>query len=228
MNYLWTEDKGAGFHYWQLVNQHLFHGRLVVESKISNQGILDAVRQLKPRIEDRYYIAFDMVYDNMDVVNKLLELQHLIQQFPRQIILLDITCFESIILLFSHLKEWTGSGRKDKLEMRKHILNALCNHRIEIEKIEDQKTLNYIMGFKKFSTERVLKSIAYELTDGDAWTIKGERMGECWYKDCCVLDNPEKSHCGVMAMPGVEKLETLLADSETQRITKGIRISLDS
>lgn len=33
MRYLWTEDRGAGFHYWQLVNEYLLGGNLVVESK---------------------------------------------------------------------------------------------------------------------------------------------------------------------------------------------------
>ena len=30
MKYLWTEDTGAGFHFWQLVNQHFFDDEFVV------------------------------------------------------------------------------------------------------------------------------------------------------------------------------------------------------
>ena len=40
MRYLWTEDTGAGFHFWKLVNQLFFDNELVVESKGSNQGLL--------------------------------------------------------------------------------------------------------------------------------------------------------------------------------------------
>lgn len=36
MKYLWTEDTGAGLHFWQLVNQLFFEGKLIVESKESN------------------------------------------------------------------------------------------------------------------------------------------------------------------------------------------------
>ena len=43
MKYLWTEDTGAGFHFWRLVNQFFFDNELVVESKGSNQGLLDAL-----------------------------------------------------------------------------------------------------------------------------------------------------------------------------------------
>ena len=43
MKYLWTEDTGAGLHFWKLVNQLFFDDALVVESKGSNQGLLDFV-----------------------------------------------------------------------------------------------------------------------------------------------------------------------------------------
>lgn len=43
MKYLWTEDAGAGFHFWKLVNHLFFDNGLVIESKESNQGILDAL-----------------------------------------------------------------------------------------------------------------------------------------------------------------------------------------
>ena len=38
MKYLWTEDTGAGLHFWKLVNQLFFDDEFVVESKKSNQG----------------------------------------------------------------------------------------------------------------------------------------------------------------------------------------------
>ena len=46
MRYLWTEDTGAGLHFWKLVNKFFFDNELVVESKGSNQGLLDAVIDL--------------------------------------------------------------------------------------------------------------------------------------------------------------------------------------
>lgn len=42
MIYLWTEDTGAGLHFWQLINNYYFGEKLIVESKHSNQGLLDA------------------------------------------------------------------------------------------------------------------------------------------------------------------------------------------
>lgn len=70
MRYLWTEDTGAGFHFWKLVNQLFFDNELVVESKGSNQGLLDAVLDIDIKDDDSYYVAFDYVVDNQDIRNK--------------------------------------------------------------------------------------------------------------------------------------------------------------
>ena len=70
MKYLWTEDTGAGLHFWKLVNQLFFNDALVVESKESNQSLLDALAEIDVKEDDKYYIAFDYVVDNQDIRNK--------------------------------------------------------------------------------------------------------------------------------------------------------------
>lgn len=223
MKYLWTEDQGAGLHFWQLVNQYLYAGELTVVSKGSNQGILDAVRILEPLETDIYYLAFDIVYDNMDVVNKLLELQKLIAMYPQQIFVLDMICFEYIIFAFSKLVEWTGSGHRDVISMRKNILNAVQNHKIDLDVITDEKTKRYLMGFKRFSTERVIKSMTYMLTDGDEWSVKGSKLGKCWYENCCILEQQSKRQCHIAALTGRDKMMELFGDEEFQKIKSGMR-----
>ena len=59
MRYLWTEDTGAGLHFWKLVNQLFFDDALVVESKGSNQGLLNALSDIDMKANDKYYILFD-------------------------------------------------------------------------------------------------------------------------------------------------------------------------
>ena len=39
MKYLWTEDTGAGLHFWELVNQLFFDDAFVIESKGSNPDV---------------------------------------------------------------------------------------------------------------------------------------------------------------------------------------------
>ncbi len=62
MKYLWTEDRGAGLHFWELANQYLFQNRPAVESKFSNQGLLDAVRALRPEPEGRIKLRYAGIF----------------------------------------------------------------------------------------------------------------------------------------------------------------------
>ena len=71
MRYLWTEDTGAGLHFWKLVNRLFSDNELVVESKWSNQGLLDALIDLDIKDDDKYYIAFDYVVDNQDMLSNV-------------------------------------------------------------------------------------------------------------------------------------------------------------
>ena len=189
MKYLWTEDTGAGLHFWKLVNQLFFDAALVIESKESNQGILDALSELKMKEDDEYYIAFDYVVDNQDIRNKYRLLKSIADNAEGKIIILDMICFEYLILAFDKIAAWTGTGKADKIRIREEVLSAIENHRINLSKIKDENTLQFLAGFKRYSTERVMKSLVGEFTQNEKWSVKGSLMGECWYKDCCISEH---------------------------------------
>ena len=65
--------------------------------------------------------------------------------------------------------------------MREDILAAIEDHRIDLSKIKNQTTMQYLSGFKRYSTERVMKSLVGEFTQNEKWSVKGQLMGECWY-----------------------------------------------
>lgn len=136
MKYLWTEDTSAGLHFWKLVNQYFFNNELVVESKESNQGLLDAVSDVDVNGEDIYYIAFDYVVDNQDIRNKYRMLKSITDKSEGKIVILDMICFEYLILAFDKLVEWTGTGKTDKIKIREEVLAAVENHRINLAKIK--------------------------------------------------------------------------------------------
>lgn len=94
MKYLWTEDTGAGLHFWKLVNQLFFDNELAIESKESNQGILDALSDLEIKADDKYYIAFDHVVDNQDIRNKYRMLRSIAEKSEGKIIILNMICFK--------------------------------------------------------------------------------------------------------------------------------------
>ena len=219
MKYLWTEDTGAGLHFWKLVNQLFFDNALVVESKESNQGILYSLTSLNAKEEDEYYIAFDYVPDNQDIRNKYRQLKQLVEKSEAKVIILDMICFEYFILAFDKLVSWTGTGKKDKIKMREDILAAIEDHRIDLSKIENQTTMQYLSGFKRYSTERVMKSLVGEFTQNEKWSVKGLLMGDCWYKDCCVSEYPDNLRCGKPEVEGGnEKMRLLIQSEEVQRV----------
>ena len=219
MKYLWTEDTGAGLHFWKLVNQLFFDNALVVESKESNQGILYSLTSLNAKEEDEYYIAFDYVPDNQDIRNKYRQLKQLVEKSEAKVIILDMICFEYFILAFDKLVSWTGTGKTDKIKMREDILAAIEDHRIDLSKIKNQKTMQYLSGFKRYSTERVMKSLVGEFTQNEKWSVKGLLMGDCWYKDCCVSEYPDNLRCGKPEVEGGnEKMRLLIQSEEVQRV----------
>lgn len=219
MKYIWTEDTGAGLHFWKVVNQLFFDNALVVESKESNQGILDSLTSLNAKEEDEYYIAFDYVPDNQDIRNKYRQLKQLVEKSEAKVIILDMICFEYFILAFDKLVSWTGTGKTDKIKMREDILAAIEDHRIDLSKIENQKTMQYLSGFKRYSTERVMKSLVGEFTQNEKWSVKGLLMGECWYKDCCVSEHPDSLRCGKPKVEdGNEKMRMLIQSEEVQKV----------
>ena len=221
MKYLWTEDTGAGLHFWKLVNQLFFDNALVVESKESNQGILYSLTSLNAKEEDEYYIAFDYVPDNQDIRNKYRQLKQLVEKSEAKVIILDMICFEYFILAFDKLVSWTGTGKTDKIKMREDILAAIEDHRIDLSKIKNQTTMQYLSGFKRYSTERVMKSLVGEFTQNEKWSVKGQLMGECWYKDCCVSEHTDNLRCGKPEVEsGDEKMRMLIRSEKVQRLMK--------
>ena len=223
MRYLWTEDTGAGLHFWKLVNRLFSDNELVVESKGSNQGLLDALIDLDIKDEDKYYIAFDYVVDNQDIRNKYRLLKSIAEKSEGKVVILDMICFEYLILTFDKLVPWTGTGKSDKIKIRDDILSAIEDHRINLSKIDDEKTLQYLAGFKRYSTERVMKSLVGELTENEKWSVKGSLMGECWYKDCCISEHSDNLRCGLPEVEdGSEKMRMLIQSESVQKILNQI------
>ena len=157
--------------------------------------------------------------DNQDIRNKYRQLKQLVEKSEAKIIILDMICFEYFILAFDKLVSWTGTGKADKIKMREDILAAIEDHRIDLSKIKNQTTMQYLSGFKRYSTERVMKSLVGEFTQNEKWSVKGTLMGECWYKDCCVSEHPDSLRCGKPEVEGgSEKMRMLIQSEEVQRV----------
>ncbi len=167
--------------------------------------------------DDKYYISFDYVVDNQDIRNKYRMLKSITDKAEGKIIILDMICFEYLILAFDKLVAWTGTGKTDKIKIREEVLSAIEDHRINLSRIDDEKILQYVAGFKRYSTERVMKSLVGEFTQNEKWSVKGALMGECWYKDCCVSEHLGNLMCGKPEIEDGNKKMRMLIQSETVR-----------
>ena len=146
-------------------------------------------------------------------------MKQLVEKSEAKIIILDMICFEYFILAFDKLVSWTGTGKTDKIKMREDILAAIEDHRIDLSKIENQKTMQYLFGFKRYSTERVMKTLVGEFIQNEKWSVKGQLMGECWYKDCCVSEHMDSLRCGKPEVEdGSEKMRMLMQSEEVHKI----------
>ena len=73
-----------------------------------NQLALGRLVRLKDELHGfRYYIAFDYVVDNQDIRNKYRMLKSIADKAEGKIIILDMICFEYLILAFDKLVAWT-------------------------------------------------------------------------------------------------------------------------
>lgn len=119
---------------------------------------------------------------------------------------------------------WTGIGKADKIKIRGEVLSAIENHRIDLSKIYDEKTLQYLAGFKRYSTERVMKSLVGEFTQNENWSVNSSLMGECWYKDCCVSEHQDSLRCGKPDIEeGNEKMRVLIQSEMVRALIKVIK-----
>ena len=161
--------------------------------------------------------------DNQDIRNKYPLLKSIAEKSEGKVVILDMICFEYLILTFDKLVPWTGTGKADKIKIRDDILSAIEDHRINLSKIDDEKTLQYLAGFKRYSTERVMKSLVGELTENEKWSVKGSLMGECWYKDCCISEHSDNLRCGLPEVEdGSEKMRMLIQSESVQKVLNQI------
>ena len=72
---------------------------------------------------------------------------------------------------------WTGTGKTDKIKIREEVLSAIEDHKINLSRIDDEKTLQYVARFKRYSTERVMKSLVGQFTQNEKWSVKGGTYG---------------------------------------------------
>lgn len=121
--YLWVEDRvdKAGFTFWKTMMEQLFPN-VIVESKTNNSELIKAVQNLSDH-ENKYIVAFDQAFDNIQVVREHQLLQTCIRE-RRNVYELRLICFEDVLLEFEYLLDWIYAPHDEFIQKRAVAITA--------------------------------------------------------------------------------------------------------
>lgn len=187
--YLWIEDrKEKSSHlFWQTFMRQLCP-EILVESKKNNSELVKAVNALEDH-ENRYIIVFDNSFDNLQVVME----QKLLRKYAKtknNVFLLDIICFEYILLEFKDLIEWIYASDDEFLIKRKNVINArekfvksIQNGELNYKDIRE--IVEYNEKINNYNVEQFSAKILFDLTRNTGFEVSKSNIGECWMQSCC-------------------------------------------
>lgn len=200
--YLWIEDRKdkSGYVFWECFTRNLFPN-ITVESKNNNSELIKAVKNLNDT-NHKYIIVYDNSFDNIQLVYEIKKLKECVQQ-KDNVFLLDIICFEYILLEFKELIEWIYA-ENDEFKQKRHniikarndLVNAINSKNFDYKQIES--VIKYDKNISNHNIEQLSAKILYELTRNTGFEVKKGMIGDCWIKTCCLWEQREESDlCGL-------------------------------
>ena len=200
--FLWIEDrKGkASYIFWnRLLNQ--LCPNVQVESKRNNSELVKAVKNLEDT-DNKYVIVFDNAFDNLQVAME----QKLLKQYAdkkENVILMEIICFEYILLEFKNLINWIYASDDEFLEKRANaiiardkLISSIKNGNVNYKDI--QEIVEYDKHITEHNIEQLAAKLLFDLTRNTGFEVSKGSIGECWVKSCCEWDNREENDiCGL-------------------------------
>lgn len=187
--FLWIEDKEekAGYIFWSTLLNELCPD-IVVESKGNSSELVKAVKNLMDT-ENRYVIVLDNSFDNLQAVME----RKLLKQYAEgkeNIILMDIICFEYILLEFRYLINWIYASNDEFLEKRAGAISAREKlvHSVKTGNM-NYKIIKEITEYDKHigehNIEQLVSKLLFDLTRNTGFEVSKGSIGECWIKSCC-------------------------------------------
>ena len=187
--FLWIEDKKdkSGYTFWKTFMEQLFPN-VIVESKKNNSELVKAVKKLEDK-ENRYIVVFDNSFDNLQVLSELKIITDATKE-KDNVVLLDIICFEYILLEFKELIDWVFTPddeflekRADIISARTKLLSAISNGDSSYKEIKEIK--DYCDNIEDYNIEQLSAKILFELTRNTGFEVSKSSIGECWIRSCC-------------------------------------------
>lgn len=231
--FLWIEDrKGkASYLFWNSLLKQICPD-VEVESKKNSSELVKAVKNLE-NTDNRYVILLDNSFDNLHVIME----QKLLKQYAaekKNVVLMDIICFEYILLEFRDLTDWIYASDDEFREKRAGAISARAKLVKSIENGDmNYKEMKEIVEYDKHITEHNIEQLAakllFDLTRNTGFEVSKGNIGECWTKSCCEWDNRKKDDiCGLddRRMTIYDKMKSIYMNTclEKQFQTAGLEV----
>lgn len=200
--FLWIEDrKGkASYTFWENLMKQLCPD-VIVESKKNNSELVKAVRALQDA-ENRYIIVFDNSFDNLQIIMEQKRLKKSVNE-KENVFLLDIICFEYLLLEFKELIEWIYAPEDEFLQKRARAIAV--RHKL-VESLRDdnfdykgiREIIDYDKNIEEHNIEQLSAKLLFDLTRNTGFEVSKSVLGECWIKSCCEWkERQEDDICGL-------------------------------
>lgn len=214
--YLWIEDRKnkSGYIFWQTLLGQLCP-EIVLESKQNNSELVKAVKALEDS-ENRYIVVFDNSFDNLQVAMEQKMLRKYVGD-KENVILMDIICFEYILLEFKELIEWIYAPddeflvkREKAITAREKLVKTIQSGEINYKDIRE--IIEYNENVDNYNVEQLSAGILFDLTRNTGFEVSKGSVGECWIKSCCEWEERMPDDiCGldVSRLPVKEKMKRI-------------------
>lgn len=191
--FLWIEDKKdkSSYIFWSSLLKQLCPD-MIAESKKNNSELVKAVKNLTDK-DNRYVIVFDNSFDNQQVVME----RKLLKQYADNkdnVVLMDIICFEYILLEFKYLINWIYAPddvflkeRADAIMAREKLIDTIESGNMDYKGIRE--IVEYDKHMKEHNIEQLAAKLLFDLTRNTGFEVSKGSIGDCWIKSCCEWEN---------------------------------------
>ncbi|MCM1159314.1 MAG: hypothetical protein NC300_11140 [Bacteroidales bacterium] len=200
--FLWIEDrKGkSGYIFWKVLMQYLFPD-ITVESKTNNSELVKAVKSL-PDEKNKYIIVLDNSFDNLQVYQEQKQLNHYAKE-KNNVSIMNIICFEYILLEFDKLIDWIYASndefltkRAGAIAARAKLVATICSGEFNYKTM--QEIIKYDDNLDNHNVEQLSAKLLFDLTRNTGFEVSKGNIGECWIKSCCEWSNRQDNDiCGL-------------------------------
>ena len=208
MIHIWHEDssEGATTQFWKLLKYYNVSDKLKdadIRGFNGNKHLVEYIRKTKINDNEQYFIFLDIALDNQNVRGHLEELVYKYARHKDNMHIINIPCFEYILLKFRYIVYWTSpneNSRSYKTYLKYNMARVSLLSSIENENSWAEYSIlrKYVAGKKlvkslrdttelsRITTERLAKIILRGLNSLLllGYTVSN-KLGFCWYCDYC-------------------------------------------